>query len=311
MSWQQPNNYGYDGYDAYGGYNDQTYGSNTAGDNASYDMYGAGGNEANSGQPAPSNQYSAPPYYDPYQQQPQATAPPTSQGGPQFAGGAGRGPAAAAMMMNPNELMANPLVTDMAMQYGQNIMGQGKAEIQKNLDKYISIGQLKYYFAVDTNYVGKKLGILLFPFTRSDWSIKYSQEEPVQPKFDVNAPDLYIPSMAYTTYILIVGYILGLKNAFSPDLLAATASSSLVWLILELIVIYLTLTIMSINTSLTKWDIVSFSTYKYVGMIVVLIAGLVFQSKTAYYVCLGYVSSALAFFLLRTLKLRIEPEVIF
>ena len=115
--------------------------------------------------------------------------------------------------------------------------------------------------------------------------------------------------MAYMTYILIVGYILGLRDAFSPDLLAATASSTLVWLVLELVVIYLTLTVMSINTTLTKWDIVSFSTYKYVAMIVVLLAGLLLQSKVAYYAALAYVSSALAFFLLRTLKLRIEPEV--
>ena len=77
-------------------------------------------------------------------------------------------------------------------------------------------------------------GLLLFPFSHTDWSIKYSQDEPVQPKYDTNAPDLYIPSMAYLTYVLLVGYVLGLRNAFSPDALAATASSALVWLVLEL-----------------------------------------------------------------------------
>ena len=56
----------------------------------------------------------------------------------------------------------------------------------------------------------------------------------MQPKYDTNAPDLYIPSMAYLTYVLLVGYVLGLRNAFSPDALAATASSALVWLVLEL-----------------------------------------------------------------------------
>ena len=35
---------------------------------------------------------------------------------------------------------------------------------------------------------------------------------PIQ--FDLNAPDLYIPCMAYMTYVLLVGYIHGLKNAF-------------------------------------------------------------------------------------------------
>ena len=89
---------------------------------------------------------------------------------------------------------------------------------------YSNLGQLKYYFAVDTSYVAKKIGVLLFPFTRSDWAIKYNQDEPVQPKYDVNAPDLYIPTMAYATYVLLVGYILGLRNAFSPDSLGMTSN---------------------------------------------------------------------------------------
>merc|ERR1712113_1163380 len=182
----------------------------------------------------------------------------------------------------PESFMGNPMMTGMAMQYGNELMGRGGEEFKKNLDKYVSIGQLKYYFAVDTSYVAKKLGVLLFPFMRSDWSIKYNQDEPVQPKYDVNAPDLYIPTMAYATYVLLVGYILGLRDAFSPDLLATTASSTLVWLVLELVVIYLTLTVMSINTTLTKWDIVSFSAYKYVAMIVVLLTGLLLQSKLVY-----------------------------
>ena len=66
-------------------------------------------------------------------------------------------------MMDPNSLMANPMVKDMAMQYGAQFTQQGQEQIQKHLDKYISIGQLKYYFAVDTSYVARKLAILLFP----------------------------------------------------------------------------------------------------------------------------------------------------
>ena len=51
-------------------------------------------------------------------------------------------------------LISNPMVAGIANQQFE----KGREEIKKNLDKYISIGQLKYYFAVDTNYVGKKLG---------------------------------------------------------------------------------------------------------------------------------------------------------
>lgn len=35
------------------------------------------------------------------------------------------------------------------------------------LEKYVATSKLKYYFAVDTAYVGKKLGLLIFPYTHS------------------------------------------------------------------------------------------------------------------------------------------------
>ena len=34
------------------------------------------------------------------------------------------------------------------------------------LEKYVPTSKLKYYFAVDTGYVAKKLIMLLFPFTK-------------------------------------------------------------------------------------------------------------------------------------------------
>lgn len=42
-----------------------------------------------------------------------------------------------------------------------------------------------------------------------EWMVKYDQEAPVQPRYDVNAPDLYIPSMGYVTYVLLAGFMLG------------------------------------------------------------------------------------------------------
>jgi hypothetical protein len=61
-------------------------------------------------------------------------------------------------------------------------------------------------------------------------------DEPVQPRYELNAADLYIPSMAFVTYILVVGYMLGLQNRFSPEILATTASSALTALLLEILV---------------------------------------------------------------------------
>lgn len=56
---------------------------------------------------------------------------------------------------------------------------------------------VKTYFAVDTNYVLKKLSLLLFPYRHMDWSMQYqtSQQEsfPLPPRQSLNTPDLYIP----------------------------------------------------------------------------------------------------------------------
>jgi len=217
-------------------------------------------------------------------------------------------PSGAPFSMPGGQILQDPMVTGMAMNYGKDILQGGKAEIEKTMEKYVSIGQLKYYFAVDNSYVSRKLRLLLFPFFHKDWSIRYNQDEPVQPRFELNAADLYIPSMAFVTYILVVGYVLGLNSRFSPEVLAATASSALVWLVLEILVIYLTTTIMSIKTTLAKWDFLAFSTYKYVGMTVSLVGGLLLSTR-GYYIALVYSILALVLFLFRTLHLRVEPEV--
>jgi len=210
-----------------------------------------------------------------------------------------------------SQLPLDPMVTNMAMNYGANMIEQNKDEIKKKvegyMDKYISVGQLKYYFAVDNSYVSRKLKLLLFPFLHSDWSIRYSHNEPVQPRLELNAADLYIPTMAFVTYILVVGYVLGLNDRFSPEVLAKTASSALTVLILEIIVIWVTTTVMAITTTLAKWDVLAFSMYKFVGMIGCLLAAL--ASPSAYYLALAYTALALALFLFRTLHLRVEPEV--
>eukprot|EP00088_Acartia_fossae_P017213 TRINITY_DN19753_c0_g1_i1.p1 TRINITY_DN19753_c0_g1~~TRINITY_DN19753_c0_g1_i1.p1 ORF type:complete len:372 (-),score=90.87 TRINITY_DN19753_c0_g1_i1:862-1977(-) len=218
------------------------------------------------------------------------------------------GPGGPQFMMPGSTMLQDPMVTNLAMSYGRDFVGKGQEEIKRNLDKWVSISQLKYYFAVDTTYVTKKLSLILFPYVQKDWSIRYSHDEPVQPRFELNAADLYIPSMAFVTYILVVGYMLGVQDRFSPEKLASTASGALTALFLEIIIIYLTTTVMSISSTLAKWDFLAFSMYKYVNMILCLLAGLLL-SRTGYYASLLYSSASLALFLFRTLHLRIEPEV--
>lgn len=67
----------------------------------------------------------------------------------------------------PTRILADPLVANMAMQYGQALVGSGRQLVDKEIEKYVPISRLKYYFAVDTAYVSKKLSIILFPYIHS------------------------------------------------------------------------------------------------------------------------------------------------
>lgn len=45
--------------------------------------------------------------------------------------------------------------------------------------------------------------------------MSYQQDTPVAPRFDVNAPDLYIPAMGFITYVLVAGLALGTQNRYT------------------------------------------------------------------------------------------------
>ncbi|TYJ24721.1 hypothetical protein E1A91_A08G280600v1 [Gossypium mustelinum] len=56
------------------------------------------------------------------------------------------------------------------------------------------------YFKVNDQYVMNKLKLILFPFLH---------QPPID---DVNAPDLYIPLMAFGTYVVLAGFFLGISG---------------------------------------------------------------------------------------------------
>lgn len=62
-------------------------------------------------------------------------------------------------------MFQQPIVQDMAMQYGQQLANQGKQLVESQFEKYVPVTRLKYYFAVDNKYVVNKLRLIFFPFT--------------------------------------------------------------------------------------------------------------------------------------------------
>ncbi|XP_004600812.1 protein YIF1B isoform X1 [Sorex araneus] len=208
---------------------------------------------------------------------------------------------------SPQATFLTDPMSNMAMAYGSTLAAQGKELVDKNIDRFIPVTKLKYYFAVDTMYVGRKLGLLVFPYLHQDWEVQYQQDTPVAPRFDVNAPDLYIPAMAFITYILVAGLALGTQDRFSPDILGLQASSALAWLTLEVLAILLSLYLVTANTDLTTIDLVAFLGYKYVGMIGGVLMGLLF-GKMGYYLVLGWCCVSIFVFMIRTLRLKILAE---
>ncbi|XP_056638568.1 protein YIF1B-B [Diorhabda sublineata] len=208
----------------------------------------------------------------------------------------------------PNiSVLGQPVVQDMALQYGQQLAGAGTTMLKNEVEKIVPISKLKYYFAVDTKYVISKMLLLFFPFTHKDWSVKYEQESPIQPRYEINAPDLYIPVMGYVTYVVTAGLVLGMQNRFSPEQIGILASSALAWWVVELAIYSGTLYVIQVQISLRTLDLLAYSGYKFVGTIFSIAVSLI-AGRLGYYVCLVYSSFALAFFLVRSLKVQVLSE---
>uniref|UniRef100_H3C496 Protein YIF1 n=1 Tax=Tetraodon nigroviridis TaxID=99883 RepID=H3C496_TETNG len=206
-----------------------------------------------------------------------------------------------------SNLFADPMA-NAAVMYGSSLANQGKDMVNKEISRFMSVNKLKYFFAVDTRYVMKKLIILMFPYTHQDWEVRYHRDTPLTPRQDVNAPDLYIPTMAFITYILLAGMALGIQKRFSPEVLGLCASTALVWIIIEVLVMLLCLYLLTVHSDLSTFDLLAYSGYKYVGMIFTMLCGLLFGSD-GYFVGLAWSSCALMFFIVRSLKMKIVASL--
>ncbi|KYO39395.1 protein YIF1A [Alligator mississippiensis] len=103
-------------------------------------------------------------------------------------------------------------VADAAAAYGASLASHGQDVMHTELQRFVAGSRLRHLFAVDTAYVARKLGLLLFPFAHQHWELQTSHDLPLPPRQDLNAPDLYIPTMAFITYVLLAGMALGLQD---------------------------------------------------------------------------------------------------
>ncbi|KAI0327736.1 YIF1-domain-containing protein [Cubamyces sp. BRFM 1775] len=201
------------------------------------------------------------------------------------------------------------------MQLGQSAVAAGQEYVQKNLGGFIPISMLKHHFNVSNSYVIKKLRLLLFPWRHRPWSrrvvrLENGQSEWSPPREDINSPDLYIPLMALVTYVLLAALQSGLNSRFHPEILGLTASKALGVVLVDFLFVKAGCYLLNIPGGLSSQvlDVLAYDGYKFVGVIVTLIAGLLGLGKTLYFVVFIYTFLSTAFFLLRSLRSMVLPD---
>jgi len=167
---------------------------------------------------------------------------------------------------------------------------------------------LQPYFNVKRSYVQSKLKIILFPFLHKSWHRRQSQDRTyLPPNLDINAPDLYIPLMAFVTYVLLVGFFMGTRFKFTPDILGTTSSTAVATIIIEVL-------LLKVSTWLWNFppipilELVSYSGYKFVGITINIIVGIVLGNY-GFYVAFILTSLVTCLFLVNTFKALIPTPL--
>jgi len=126
----------------------------------------------------------------------------------------------------------------------------------------------------------------------------------------VNSPDLYIPVMAFVTFVLVCGYLFGTAGRFTPELLIELGSRSGAALLLEVLIMYVGFYLLETNGLTPRiWDLVAYSGYKYVGMLVSVMVGIFLYGGWPYAGAKLFTGASTAFFMMRTMKRALAPPV--
>ncbi|GAA5944045.1 uncharacterized protein JCM15063_004297 [Sporobolomyces koalae] len=211
--------------------------------------------------------------------------------------------------------MMNDATAQMGMQFGSHALSAGQAYLDKNFTRLLPLAHLKHSFNVSNGYVVNKLRLLVWPWRHRPWSRGVVRSETTgvaegwkPPREDINCPDLYIPVMALVTYVLISAVTAGKAGTFDPAMLGQTASKAFGLLLLEFVCIKLGCYLLGIGEEGTMVDLLSYEGYKFVGVIITLLAGLLGLRGWSYWAVFAYVVLANFFFQLRSLRHLILPD---
>ena len=207
-------------------------------------------------------------------------------------------------------MMDDPFLGSMA---GNLLQQQGQSYVSYMQSKMGGVlsgggGTMAYLFAVTPEYVFQKIAMLLVPFLRR-WSY-VRQPDPGPHKWepaatDTNAPDLYIGVTALWTYCLLVGVSVFKNEAFSPEIIYSTVSSSIGAWVVHAIVLKSILWALGVS-GVSLLELGSYAGYSFVYGCCILLARL--ASPTLGHVLWAYSGFAYALFLVRTVKSIVRAD---
>jgi len=206
-------------------------------------------------------------------------------------------------------------VTNMA---GDFLRGSG-ANIIPGLESFLLT--LRAYFAVDNNYVLHKIQCVLFPFLKKQWHRNpkgYGGPDGNTPQYDlpiadINAPDLYLPSMSLITYTLLSALLYGNAGKFNPEVIPDVTTKCVITQMLEVLLIrvgfYFVMAQHQNNPNIrvvALLDLLSYTGYKYLGLSANMVLGLMAKhfdlGVRMYYIAFLWTASAASFFMLKTMS---------
>jgi hypothetical protein len=172
---------------------------------------------------------------------------------------------------------------------------------------WINLEKIRPYFNVDHSFVIGKLRLILCAFFPSSSQAAYGDDLSTTNRLRVNEPDLYLPLLAFLTYILTIGLSLGFDDKFEPDALGSVGMTGFLVLCFEVIAIRIAFLVLSIP-SMPVLDCIAYSGCKYVGIALSTVVGIVF-GRVAYYICLLYCSISMVKFLVTVLHKHVQNKV--
>eukprot|EP00923_Selenidium_pygospionis_P036323 GHVN01063738.1.p1 GENE.GHVN01063738.1~~GHVN01063738.1.p1 ORF type:complete len:243 (+),score=15.34 GHVN01063738.1:631-1359(+) len=168
-------------------------------------------------------------------------------------------------------------------------------------------GGLKKYFEVTPKHVISKIFVILFPFRHQDWKRLQSDMEKQggESTSDINAPDLYIPFVSLTTFILLKAFSSGFTGGFHPDIIALTGTYSLLILGALCLFVKVVCYVFGFGFETSFLDIAAVLGYNFVNLCVVFLAGML--SSVLRIAVTAYTVFSMSFFLARSLLHSILP----